>query len=135
MGPGPVEGGCGPGPPRALLEKVAQPGDLGRLFVTDYDRRVAPAPDAFAPAAQPPDLPGQVAVDEAHEVGELARVGGSQKQVAVVGEIGEVADLDAIAPSGAEEPRTISLRSRDGRSRNRPCRVRQVTSTRLSGGT
>jgi hypothetical protein len=84
----------------AVREAVAQPFDLGRLLLADYDRLVASAEDLLSPAGQPPDLPRQLRAESAHEARELPGVIDSQQEVQVVRGADKKADPDAIALLG-----------------------------------
>jgi len=92
---------------QALLDPVrqgvAQPFDLGGVFVADHDGLVPSRPELLAPADEPPDLAGQVGVDVAHEARELEGVVDIQEEVKMGGGKHVVADADRVLPLGPAE--------------------------------
>ena len=61
------------------------------------------APDLVAPVGSSEDLLGQIAVEVAHEAGELESRRHGEEEVVVVGHEDEVVDGDLIEPLGAAE--------------------------------
>ena len=55
----------------ALFEDVAKSLDLGVLVIGDADGAIPPRPDLVAPVVQPADLASEVALQRAHELGEV----------------------------------------------------------------
>lgn len=55
-------------------EEIAEPAHLGRLFIADDDRRVAPGPESLEPLVEAAHLVSDLAIDVLHETGELLRV-------------------------------------------------------------
>src|SRR6478672_2777084 len=88
-------------------QDIAQSLDLGRLLVADRDRLVPTTPKLLPPAHQPAGLAGQVRIEVAHELRELARGLHAQKEMEVIGSKGEGTDADAVEllrpAEGAEE--------------------------------
>lgn len=69
----------------ALAQEVEESGQLGLGFVADEGAGVTAAPEGVASAQEPVELAGELAVDKAHEGGELGGILDPEQEVEVVG--------------------------------------------------
>lgn len=86
-----------------MPKDVGETRHLGRLFVGDEDRAVAPRPELLSPVVEPPDLSRYVAGNVFHETRELLRRLRRHQQVRMVGEDRKSMDPHAVQPLGATE--------------------------------
>jgi hypothetical protein len=103
-----------------MSQQVPQSPDLGTFLLAHDDGPVAASPEFLAPAAQPPGLSRQVGVDEAHESGEPECIRHGQKEMEVVGQKDETADLDGIAPLGSRQDADDDLAELGARRHEKP---------------
>ena len=77
---------------------MAEPGDLSLGLVGYGDRAVALRPEFLAPAVEPPELAGDVGVDELHEVLQLELGLWPHEHVVVIREENDSIDLHSGHP-------------------------------------
>lgn len=81
----------------SMTQQIVESSDLSLLFAGDDDHLVAASPERASPIVNPPNLFGEVRLEEGHEESQLLRRLGREQEVQVVRQDHEAVDGHPVA--------------------------------------